>query len=65
MRATPKLTTRNIARHAWRSGFRGVTGLASSLGVHRVSIYKAIRNPGRHRPLVRRVHEAITNPAHE
>lgn len=60
MRSAPQITTRNIAQHAWRAGFRGVTGLARELGVHRVSVYKALRFPNRHRPLVRRLHDAVT-----
>lgn len=61
MRANQKLSTKNVAAHAWRAGFRGVTGLAASLGVNRVSVYRAIRTPNRHRPTFRRIEQALNS----
>jgi DNA-binding phage protein len=59
MRAKAKQATRNLAPRAWRAGFRGVTGLAAHLGIHRVTVYRAVSNPHQHGPTFRRIQEAL------
>ena len=59
MKPHEPLTTRNLARLAWASGHRGVTGLAKAIGRHRVTLYQAIQSPEQHRPTVRAIKRAL------
>jgi hypothetical protein len=65
MRPPRKLNTRSLVKLSWRAGFRGVSGLAKALGVHRVSVYRAVRDPKRHSPTYNRVEEALAKAPHE
>jgi hypothetical protein len=61
MAATQRITARNLAQLAWAAGHRGVTGLAKSIRRHRVTVYRAVREPNRHRPTFRAIHKALGN----
>lgn len=65
MRPKHKMATRNLAPRAWRAGYRGVTGLAAALGIHRVTVYRAMANPHQHGPTFRRIEQALTRHAQE
>lgn len=54
-----KLTKENLSRLAHARGFRGVAGLARRVGRHRVSIYRALKNPNQNRPTMRAIERAL------
>lgn len=53
------LTLNNLASLSWKTGYRGVSGLARAINRNRVTVYAAIRNPQRYAPTYRLIARAL------
>ena len=54
-----EITTATVARLAWSRGYKGVAGLAKALGRNRVTIWCAVRWPGRYGPTMKMIEEVL------
>lgn len=53
------ITRKTVGREAWAAGFRGVAGLARSIGVSRAAIYSAVSRPHSYKPTARKIRERL------
>lgn len=56
---TLEVNTKNLRTLAWLNGFKGVAGLARSLGRDRATVYRTVRNPQQYRPTYRALQSAL------
>lgn len=59
LRNTPELTTDNLCELCWRAGYRGVVGLANSIGRSRVTVHRAVRWPDQFGPTLQLIKKAL------
>ena len=59
MTARPKINKNNLRLLAWRRGFHGVTGVAKAIGRSRVTVHRAMTNPTRFTPTVKKLEEVL------
>jgi hypothetical protein len=55
------ITVENLNQLAWARGYRGVAGLARHLNRHRVTLWKAARQPDQHGPTFNLICEALND----
>lgn len=59
MSAVLEIDPENLARLAWLNGHKGVAGLSRAVGKHRVTIYRAVKQPKRYGPTFRAIKRAL------
>lgn len=58
MRDTKKIKPENLKALCWKRGF-SVADLATRIGRHRVSVYRAVKNPDQHAPTFEKIKEVL------
>jgi hypothetical protein len=56
---TVKVNSGNLRALCWARGFRGVPGLARRIRRHRITIWRAVRNPKQYGPTYQKISEAL------
>lgn len=59
MTGRKKINKYNLRQLAWRRGFEGVTGLARAIGKSRVSVHRAVNEPHRYKPTMKKLAEVL------
>lgn len=59
MRQTAKINKHNLRQLAWQRGFEGVTGVAQAIGKSRVTVHRAVSNPSRYKPTMKKLSEIL------
>jgi len=54
-----QITKNNLRRLAWQRGYHGVTGLARAIGKSRVTVHRAVANPHRFSPTMKKLAEVL------
>lgn len=59
MTPVPEINKKNLRKLAWQRGFHGVTGVALVIGKSRVTVHRAVKNPGQYRPTMKKLREVL------
>ena len=59
MRQTAKINKHNLRQLAWQRGYHGVTGVARAIGKSRVTVHRAVSNPSRFSPTMKKLAEVL------
>ncbi len=59
MTAQPRINKHNLRQLAWRNGYQGVTGVARAIGKSRVTVHRAVSNPNRFSPTMKKLTEVL------
>ncbi len=54
-----EINKRNLRRLAWQRGYHGVTGVAAAIGKSRVTVHRAVKNPSRFKPTMKKLREVL------
>jgi len=59
MTPAAKINKHNLRLLAWRRGYHGVTGVARAIGKSRVTVHRAVSDPHRYSPTMKKLAEVL------